>query len=96
MFIEFSVSKFELKVDIGIDCSSLVFCSVHIISLYRFIQVVDFKVFGEVLINEQSTSTTVDKGFDGLFTRANINRNIDQILRNVGYGYRVYIEIRRY
>jgi hypothetical protein len=90
------VSKFELKVDVGVDCSSLVFHSVHIVGLYWFVQVVDFKVFGEVLINEQSISATVDKGFDGLFTQANINRNRDQILRNVGYGYRVYIEIRRY
>jgi hypothetical protein len=63
MFIEFLVSKFELEFDVGIDCSSLVFCSVHIIGLYWFIQVVDFKVFGEVLINEQSTSAAVNEGF---------------------------------
>jgi hypothetical protein len=70
--------------------------SIYVVGLYWFIQVVDFKVFGKVLINEQSTSTAANEGFDGLFTRANINRNIDQIPRNVGYGYRVYIEIRRY
>jgi hypothetical protein len=75
MFIEFLVSKFELEVDIGIDCSSLVFCSVHVVSLYRFIQVVDFKVFGKVLINKQSTSTAIDEGFDSLFTQANIDWN---------------------
>jgi hypothetical protein len=68
MFVEFPVSKFELKVDVGIDCSSFVFHSVHIIGLYQFIQVVDFKVFGEVLINKQSTSAAVDEGFDVLFT----------------------------
>jgi hypothetical protein len=96
MFIEFLVSKFELKVDVGVDRSSLVFHSVHIVGFYLFVQIVDFKVFGEVLINEQSTSATIDEGLDGLFTRANINRNRDQIPRNVGYGYRVYIEIRRY
>jgi hypothetical protein len=96
MFIEFLVSKFELEVDIGIDRSLLVSRSVHVVGLYRFIQVVDFKVFGKVLINEQSTRAAVNEGFDSLFTRANINRNVDQIPRNVGYGYRVYIEIRRY
>jgi hypothetical protein len=77
MFIEFSVSKFELEVDVGIDCSLFVFRSVHIIGLYQFIQVFDFKVFGKVLINEQSTSAAVDEGSDGLFTRANINQNGD-------------------
>jgi hypothetical protein len=40
---------------------------------------VDVKVFGEVLVNEQTTSATVDKGFDGLFTRANIDGNRDRI-----------------
>jgi hypothetical protein len=56
-FVEFPVSKFELEVDVGINHSLLVFRSIHIIGLYRFVQVVDFEVFGEVLINEQSTST---------------------------------------
>jgi hypothetical protein len=53
------VSKFELKVDVGIDRSSLVFHSIHVIGLYRFIQVIDFEVFGKVLINEQSTVITL-------------------------------------
>jgi hypothetical protein len=75
MFVEFPVSKFELEVDIGIDRSSLVFHSIHVIGLYQFVQVVDFKVFGEVLINEQSTSTAIDEDFDDLFTQANIDRN---------------------
>jgi hypothetical protein len=79
MFIEFSVSKFKLEVDIGINCSSLVFHSVHVIGLYQFVQVVNFKVFGKVLINKQSTSAAVDKGFDSLFTQANIDRNRDRI-----------------
>jgi hypothetical protein len=75
MFIEFSVSKFEFEVDVGIDCSLFVFHSVYIVSLYQFVQVVDFKVFGKALINEQSTSAAVSEGFDGLFTRANIDWN---------------------
>jgi hypothetical protein len=77
MFVEFSVSRFELEVDVGIDCSSFVFRSVHVIGFYRFVQVVDFKVFGEVLIDEQSTSAAINEGFNILFTRANINQNID-------------------
>jgi hypothetical protein len=67
-FVKFPVSKFELEVDVGVDRSSLVFRSVHVLGLYRFIQAVDFKVFGEVLINKQSISTAVDDGFNGLFT----------------------------
>jgi hypothetical protein len=75
MFIEFLVSKFELEVDIGIDCSSLIFCSIHVVGLYQFVQVIYFEVFGKVLVNEQSTSALVNEGFDGLFTRANIDQN---------------------
>jgi hypothetical protein len=75
MFFELSFAKGKLEVDIGIDCSSFVFHSVHVVSLYRFVQIVDVKVFGKVLVNEQTTSATVDEGFDGLFTRANVNRN---------------------
>jgi hypothetical protein len=61
-------AKGKLEVDVGIDRSSCVFCSVHVVGLYRFVQIVDVKVFDEVLVNEQSTSAAVDKGFDGLFT----------------------------
>jgi hypothetical protein len=68
MFNEFLVSKFELEVDVGIDHSSFVFYFVHVVGLYQFVQVVDFKVFGKVLINKQSTSAAVNEGFDGLFT----------------------------
>jgi hypothetical protein len=67
-FLELSFAKGKLEVDVGIDCSSFVFCPVHIVSLYRFVQIIDVKVFGEVLVNEQTTSAAVDKGFDGLFT----------------------------
>jgi hypothetical protein len=45
MFIEFPVSKFELEVDVGIDCSSLVFRSVHIVGLHWFVQVLHFFVY---------------------------------------------------
>jgi hypothetical protein len=75
MFLELSFAKGKLEVDVGIDCSSFIFRSVHIVSLYRFIQIVDVKVFGEVLVNEQTTSAAVDEGFDGSFTRANVNQN---------------------
>jgi hypothetical protein len=68
LFLELLFAKRKLEVDLGIDCSSFVFRSVHIVSLYRFIQIVDVKVFGKVLVNEQTTSAAVDKGFDGLFT----------------------------
>jgi hypothetical protein len=68
MFLELSFAKGKLEVDVGIDRSSFVFHSVHVVSLYRFVQIVDVKVFGEVLVNEQTTSTAVDEGFDGSFT----------------------------
>jgi hypothetical protein len=80
LFLELSFAKGKFEVDVGIDRSSFVFRSVHVVSLYWFIQIVDVKVFGEVLVNEQTTSTAVDKGFDSLFTRANIDGNRDQIL----------------
>jgi hypothetical protein len=76
-FFELSFAKGKLEVDVGIDCSSFVLRSVHIVSLYRFIQIVDIKVFGVVLVNEQTTSAAVDEGFDGLFTRANFDGNRD-------------------
>jgi hypothetical protein len=76
-FLELLFAKGKLEVDVGINRSSFVLCSVHVISLYRFIQIVDVKVFCEVLVNEQTTSAAVDKGFDGLFTRANIDQNKD-------------------
>jgi hypothetical protein len=44
-FLELSFAKGKLEVDIGIDRSSFVFRSVHVISLYQFIQIVDVKVF---------------------------------------------------
>jgi hypothetical protein len=78
-FLELLFAKGKLEVDVGIDRSSFVFRSVHVVSLYQFVQIVDVKVFGKVLVNKQTTSTTVDKGFDGLFTRANIDGNRDRI-----------------
>jgi hypothetical protein len=78
-FLELLFAKGKLEVDVGVDRSSFVFRSVHVVSLYRFIQIVYVKVFGIVLVNEQTTSTAVDKGFDGLFTRANIDGNRDGI-----------------
>jgi hypothetical protein len=77
LFLELLFAKRKLKVDVGINCPSFVFRSIHVVSLYRFVQIVDVKVFGEVLVNEQTTSTAVDKGFNGLFIRANINWNRD-------------------
>jgi hypothetical protein len=74
-FLELSFAKGKLEVDVGVDCSFFVFRSVHVVSLYRFVQIVDVKVFGEILVDEQTTSAAVDEGFDGSFTRANINRN---------------------
>jgi hypothetical protein len=68
MFVKFLVSKFKLEVDVGIDCSLLVLRSIHVVGLYQFVQVVDFEVFGKVLINEQSTSTAINEGFNVLFT----------------------------
>jgi hypothetical protein len=68
LFLELSFAKGKFEIDIGVDCSSFVFCSVHVVSLYRFVQIVDIKVFGIVLVDEQTTSTAVDEGFDGLFT----------------------------
>jgi hypothetical protein len=90
-FLEFSFTKEKLKVDIGVNRSSFVFRSVHVVSLYRFVQIVDVEVFGVVLVNEQTTSAAVNEGFDGLFTRANFDGNKDRISRNVGYSYRVNI-----
>jgi hypothetical protein len=48
------------------------------------------------LVNEQTTSATVDEGFDGLFTRANIDGNGDRISQNISYCYRVNIQVRRH
>jgi hypothetical protein len=76
-FLKFPFAKGKLEVDIGINCSSFVFRSVHIVSLYRFIQIVYVEVFGIVLVNEQTTSAAVDEGFDGLFIRANFDGNED-------------------
>jgi hypothetical protein len=76
-FLELLFAKEKLEVDVGVDCSSFVFHSVHVVSLYWFVQIVDVKVFGKFLVNEQTTSAAVNKGFDGLFTRANINQNRD-------------------
>jgi hypothetical protein len=67
-FLELLFAKGKLEVDVGIDCSSFIFRSVHIISLYQFVQIVYVELFGIVLVNEQTTSTAVDEGFDGLFT----------------------------
>jgi hypothetical protein len=76
-FLELLFAKGKLEIDIGIDRSLFVFCSVHIVSLYRFVQIVYVEVFGVVLVNEQSTSAAVNEGFDGLFIRANFNGNGD-------------------
>jgi hypothetical protein len=95
-FVKLLFSKFKLEVYVRADCFSFVFCSVHIVSLYQFIQVVDFKVCGEVLINEHSSSAAIDEGFDGLFTWANIDGNKNGILWNICYCYRVNVETRRY
>jgi hypothetical protein len=76
-FLELSFTKGELEVDIGVDCSSLVFCSIYIIGLDRFVQIVYVEVFGVVLVNEQTSSAAVDEGFDGLFIRANFDGNRD-------------------
>jgi hypothetical protein len=46
-FIEHSVSKFKLEVHVRADYSSFVFCSVYVVSLYWFIQVIDFEIFGK-------------------------------------------------
>jgi hypothetical protein len=77
LFLELSFAKGKLEVDIGIDCSSFIFRSVHIMNLYWFVQIVYVEVFGVVLVNEQTSSAAVDEGFDGLFIRANFNRNGD-------------------
>jgi hypothetical protein len=74
-FFELSLAKGKLEIDIGVDCSSFVFHSIHIVSLYQFVQIVDVEVFGVILVNEQTTSAAVNEGFDGLFTRANIDGN---------------------
>jgi hypothetical protein len=74
-FLELSFAKGKLEVDVCVDRSFFVFRSVHVVSLYRFVQIVDVKVFGKILVDEQTTSTAVDEGFNGLFTRANINWN---------------------
>jgi hypothetical protein len=68
MFLELLFAKGKFEVNIGINHSLFVFHSVHIVSLYQFVYIVDVKVFGEVLVNEQSTSAAVNEGFDGLFT----------------------------
>jgi hypothetical protein len=61
LFFELSFAKGKLEVDVSIDCSSFVFRSVHIVSLCRFVQIVDVEVFGVILVNEQTTSAAVDK-----------------------------------
>jgi hypothetical protein len=76
-FLELSFAKGKLEVDVGIDRSSSVFRSVHVISLYWFVQIVYVEVFGIVLVNEQTSSAAVNEGFDGLFIRANFNGNRD-------------------
>jgi hypothetical protein len=63
-FLELSFAKGKLEVDVGVDRSSFVFRSVHVVSLYWFVQIVYVKVFGVVLVNEQTTSAAVDKGFN--------------------------------
>jgi hypothetical protein len=78
-FLELLFTKGKLEVDVGIDRSSFVFRSIHVVGLYQFIQIVDVKVFGEVLVNEQTTSAAVDEGFNGLFTQTNIDGNRDRI-----------------
>jgi hypothetical protein len=95
-FLELSFAKGKLEVDIGVDCSLFVLRSVHVVSLYRFVQMVYVEVFCVVLVNEQTSSAAVDEGFDGLFTRANIDRNRDRIPRDIGYCYRINVQIRRY
>jgi hypothetical protein len=62
-FLKLLFTKGKLEVDISIDRSSFVFCSVHIVSLYQFIQIVDVEVFGVILVNKQTTSAAVNKGF---------------------------------
>jgi hypothetical protein len=94
-FFELSFAKGKLEIDVCVDCSSFVFRSVHVVSLYRFVQIVYVEVFGVVLVNEQTTSAAVDEGFDGLFTRANIDRNRYRIPRNISYCYRVNVQVRR-
>jgi hypothetical protein len=96
LFLELLFANKKLEVDIGIDCSSFVFCSVHVVSLYWFVQIVYVEVFGIILVNEQTTSAAVDEGFDGLFIRANIDGNRDRILRDIGYCYRINVQVRRY
>jgi hypothetical protein len=96
LFLELLFAKGKLEVDVGIDCSSFIFRSVHIMNLYWFIQIVYVEVFGVVLVNEQTSSAAVDEGFDGLFIQANINGNRDKIPRDIGYCYRINVQIRRY
>jgi hypothetical protein len=76
-FLELSFAKGKLEVDVGVDRSLFVFHSIHVISLYRFVQIVYVEVFGIVLVNEQTSSAAVNEGFDGLFIRANFNGNGD-------------------
>jgi hypothetical protein len=95
-FLELSFAKGKLEVDVGIDRSSFVFRSVHVVSLYRFVQIVYVEVFGIVLVNEQTSSAAVDEGFDGLFIRANFNGNRNRISRDIGYCYRINVQIRRH
>jgi hypothetical protein len=95
-FLELLFTKGKLEVDIGIDRSSFVFRSIYVISLYRFVQIVYVEVFGVVLVNEQTFSAAVDEGFNGLFIRANFDGNRDRISRDIGYCYRINVQIRRY
>jgi hypothetical protein len=95
-FLELSFAKGKFEVDIGVDCSSFIFRSVHVISLYWFIQIVYVEVFCVVLVNEQTTSAAVDEGFDGSFIRANIDGNRNGISGDIGYCYRINVQIRRY
>jgi hypothetical protein len=53
LFFELLFTKGKLEVDISINCSPFVFHSVHVVSLYRFVQIVDVKVFGKVLVNDR-------------------------------------------
>src|SRR5277367_5777776 len=58
------VFHFELEVDVRFYCSSFVFGTIHISSLYRSVEHLDVKMkFSSViLLNENSSCTTVKKG----------------------------------
>jgi hypothetical protein len=96
LFFELSFAKGKFEVNIGINCSSFILRSVHVVSLYRFVQIVYVEVFCVVLVNEQTTSAAVDENFDGSFIRANIDGNRNGIPRDIGYCYRINVQIRRY